>query len=603
MSEGLLPKGFQISFNLANFVNNQNLVKEIQGVIDDSNSRLFDLVYEKSQEEEHDILNRIDDLKEEAVRAGGPDEGLDTCNQVKTSNSNVTVIHKEGRKFSAKLHNLRNRFRNWRNNNDSNFKRSKGSRYIRALTYKRKASNGEYQGAPFPKNMRKSKVNRAQHPMQQQANSQEYQVTPEDLVVRDPIILTDQIVELSEDAKALMRKSKKFCPTPMGPIDEKSQYEGFLRWRESMRWKWFFNKGKNPDDIEDDYEPKPWSKRTERKAPVATDCPELEAFFNSIERDIKDPALRRKVKSNITQEQKDFIKEVRNEYPERGLRVRLEDKGSRFVIADAASEDDKLQSDLGNVTQYTEVDDDPIEQFKDEIREWASEAFANDEINQEMFNYVTEIDNTHLARPKPLYKTHKKDEEGNMLVPVPIRTLTVGCGTPVHPLSKLCQKAIEHLTSKEELPRNRKSTKEALRGVININENHAPLPDTAEIAFCDIERMYPSVDTEEAVQSVKRRLQTNPSPLGISPDAIVKGLKICLRCNCVQFKNKFYLPNRGLPMGTCMACDLSDIWLGDVTQLHLDTYALDTLHFSLYQDDGLDFLVKGQQEKRILKDH
>ena len=51
-----------------------------------------------------------------------------------------------------------------------------------------------------------------------------------------------------------------------------------------------------------------------------------------------------------------------------------------------------------------------------------------------------------------------------------------------------------------------------------------------------------------------------------------------------------------------MACDLSDIWLGDVTQQHLDTYALDTLHFSLYRDDGLDYLMNGQQEKRILKD-
>ena len=115
--------------------------------------------------------------------------------------------------------------------------------------------------------------------------------------------------------------------------------------------------------------------------------------------------------------------------------------------------------------------------------------------------------------------------------------------------------------------------------------------------------MYPSVDTEEAVESVKRRLQTNPSPLGISPDTIVKGLRICLECNSVQFKDKFYLPNRGLPMGTCMACDLSDIWLDDVTQQHLDTYALDTLHFSLYRDDGLDILINGQQEKRILKDH
>ena len=409
MSEGLLPRGLQISFNLANYVNNQNLVKQIQGVIDDSNSRLFDLVYEKSQEEEDEILNRIESLKVEAIRVAGPNQGSTTFNQVKTCNG--VVIQKEAKKFSAKLLNLRRSF----GSQDSNFRRSKGSRYIRALRYKRKASNGEYQGAPFPKNKRKSAINRAHHPMQQETNCQEYQVTPEDLVERDPIILSAQNVDLSEDAKALMRKSKKFCPTPMGPIDEKSHYVGFLRWRESMRWKWFFNKGKDPDDIEDDYQPKPWNKRTERRAPVATDCPELEAFFNSVERDLKDPALRRKVKSNINENQKQFIKEVRNEFPERGLRVRLEDKGSRFVIADAASEDDKLQSDLGNVTQYSEVMNDPIEPFKDEVREWASVALENEEISQDMFNYVTDIETTHLARPKPLYKTHKRDKGGNML--------------------------------------------------------------------------------------------------------------------------------------------------------------------------------------------
>ena len=92
-----------------------------------------------------------------------------------------------------------------------------------------------------------------------------------------------------------------------------------------------------------------------------------------------------------------------------------------------------------------------------------------------MFNFVTNIDETtHLAVPKPLYKTHKKDENGEMVSPVPIRTLTVGCGTPVHPLSKLMQKGIEHLTSKEELPRNAKSTQEVLKVVNNINENYEP---------------------------------------------------------------------------------------------------------------------------------
>ena len=196
-----------------------------------------------------------------------------------------------------------------------------------------------------------------------------------------------------------------------------------------------------------------------------------------------------------------------------------------------------------------------------------------------------------------------KNENGEMLNPVPIRTIAVGCGTCVHPLSKLCQLAIEHLTSKEELPRNCKSTKDVLKVVNEINETKTPLPDDTVLALADVDKMYPNVDIEEGLSSVKRRLEVNPSPLGISPDTIVSGLRICLRCNCVQFKDKFYLPNRGVAMGNCVSCDFSDIWMGDVTEKHLNTITIQTLHFILYHDDALDLLPNGDQMKRILTDH
>ena len=179
-----------------------------------------------------------------------------------------------------------------------------------------------------------------------------------------------------------------------------------------------------------------------------------------------------------------------------------------------------------------------------------------------MSQIFTNIEETHLANPKPIYKTHKTDQDGMMLDPIPIRTLTVGCGTPVHPLSKLCQLSIEHLTSKEELPRNSKSTKEVLRVVNRINEHRTPLPAGACLVLPDVSKMYPNVDTEEGLASAHRRLQSNPSPLGLSPDTVVSGLRICLRCNCVQFKDMFYLPNRGVAMGACHACDFCDIWMG-----------------------------------------
>ena len=56
-------------------------------------------------------------------------------------------------------------------------------------------------------------------------------------------------------------------------------------------------------------------------------------------------------------------------------------------------------------------------------------------------------------------------------------------------------------------------------------------------------------------------------------------------------------------MGACHACDFSDIWMGDITQNHLDNCPVDTLHFTLYRDYRLDILMNGEEEIRLLKDH
>ena len=67
-------------------------------------------------------------------------------------------------------------------------------------------------------------------------------VTEEDLAARDPLILTDKEVNLTEHHKSLMRKNPKFCPTPTKPIDVHGHYQDFISFRESVRWAYFFAK-------------------------------------------------------------------------------------------------------------------------------------------------------------------------------------------------------------------------------------------------------------------------------------------------------------------------------------------------------------------------
>ena len=94
--------------------------------------------------------------------------------------------------------------------------------------------------------------------------------------------------------------------------------------------------------------------------------------------------------------------------------------------------------------------------------------------------------------------------------------------------------------------------------------------------------MYPSVARDEGVNIVKRELEKNPSPLGMSAKYLAEGLKLCLELNCIQFKGKFYKPCKGCEQGTCPACTFTDMWVGDIFKKHIETNQMDSVLFSIY---------------------
>ena len=77
----------------------------------------------------------------------------------------------------------------------------------------------------------------------------------------------------------------------------------------------------------------------------------------------------------------------------------------------------------------------------------------------------------------------------------------------VHSLSKLCQMGIEHLATEKDLPRMDKCTQSVILRINSINVNKAPLPSSVVLAFADICKMYPSVDLNDAIESVRQHLQ------------------------------------------------------------------------------------------------
>ena len=69
-------------------------------------------------------------------------------------------------------------------------------------------------------------------------------------------------------------------------------------------------------------------------------------------------------------------------------------------------------------------------------------------------------------------------------------------------------------------------------------------------AFSDIKSMYPNVDYQEGIADIKAKLENDPSPLGLSVDYLAAGLQLCMECNCVQFRGRYYIPCQGCAQGT-----------------------------------------------------
>ena len=93
---------------------------------------------------------------------------------------------------------------------DNVFIRSLGSRKVLGKSYIKDKNNGRDPGAPFPNNLRHSRRNRPRK-NNPNRNDQNYVVTEEDLAARDPLILREKEVNLTEHHKSLLRKNPKFC--------------------------------------------------------------------------------------------------------------------------------------------------------------------------------------------------------------------------------------------------------------------------------------------------------------------------------------------------------------------------------------------------------
>ena len=151
--------------------------------------------------------------------------------------------------------------------------------------------------------------------------------------------------------------------------------------------------------------------------------------------------------------------------------VRLQDKGSRFVILDRNGYIDKVESNLSNGS-FDILSSDPSLSFYHTVKDWGDKWVEKGEITQPLVDCILNV-NARPGKNYGLIKTHKPNN--------PIRLITSGNGTAVENLSLFTEYFLHPCVKKE--PQILTDTTALLNKIADINNKFSPFSAGAFTCF------------------------------------------------------------------------------------------------------------------------
>jgi hypothetical protein len=104
---------------------------------------------------------------------------------------------------------------------------------------------------------------------------------------------------------------------------------------------------------------------------------------------------------------KKSIKKLKNLPMTHDVAIRFADKSGKAVITNLDDDDQDILEKLEDQNYYDPLPNDSSDDTKQEIQEWADKHKNNGAIDDDMYKYVTNNDETAAAKTKPLIKIHK----------------------------------------------------------------------------------------------------------------------------------------------------------------------------------------------------
>ena len=361
-------------------------------------------------------------------------------------------------------------------------------------------------------------------------------------------------VQWDQSKLNLIRKGQKFVPAPRR-VDTVAKFDHFENFARKLRLKVFFSNRKNGNDGNEseqaDEERMPWESMS-TFCPMSGENETLEKFLTELSKYLFDPNNRNEFKDNLSRAERGALRDLRtwNKDPENPRVIRVQDKGSRFVVDWKSNYESKVLEYLQDVSTFRQSDENPNELISEKVDNFIERWQGDDGLSEEECNWIK----VHNPKPATIYaniKTHKEDW--------PYRFIMSAKGTATEFLAKWIECKLKPYARLHKS--YIRDTKAFLQYLEIVNETRAPLGINTTLNSWDIVNFYPNCNTQMCINAVKKVVEDNPQvDLGVPVDCVLEALELTMSSNNGEFRNNFFTQINGATIGGPESASVTDIF-------------------------------------------
>ena len=230
--------------------------------------------------------------------------------------------------------------------------------------------------------------------------------------------------------------------------------------------------------------------------------------------------------------------------------IRVEDKGSNFVVDWKTNYFERCDEYIGDTTTFRLDDRDLSAEHAGEFKHWAEKWEGNEVLSNEEANWVR-IDNPKPARLYANIKTHKNGW--------PCRFILSARGSATENLARWVECQLKVIATKHKA--YIKDGKSFLLYLEDLNKEKAPFPPHARMIGWDIVNFYPNCDTGLCLQAVRRALDLwEPKMSEERKRCICEAVSITMNFSNGELGKKFFSQINGASIGGPGSASITDIF-------------------------------------------